>query len=114
MFVKFRLMGAKGPIEYAPLSEEKAIEIGSEMLGELFLYTTAASYIVYEYWKGVTKDKERDATQDEQGESLKILSKRLKILEDDIKKLNGRLEKIGATPPTVSPPTQRTSNEKNK
>lgn len=100
MFVKFRLMGAKGALEYVPLNQEKAVELGAEMLGEFFIYSTAASYIFYEYWKSVSKDKERDETQDEQGMSLNILNGKVKILEEDIERLKNEMEKIKATPPT--------------
>ena len=91
MFVKFRLMGAKGSVEYRPLSQEKAVELGAEMLGEFFIYTTAASYIFYEYWKGMQKDKERDSTQDEQGTSLDLLEERMRAIENELKKISEQL-----------------------
>ena len=47
--MRLRIMGMKGKVEYKPLSEERAVEIGSEILGETFLYSMAAACIVYEY-----------------------------------------------------------------
>lgn len=94
MFVKFRLMGAKGSVEYKPLSEEKAVELGAEMLGEFFIYMMAASYIFYEYWKGIKKDKERDSTQDEQGTSLNMLEKRTRVMETEMKTLSDQMRDI--------------------
>lgn len=87
-------MGAKGPVQYSPLSQEKAVELGAEMLGEFFLYASAASYIFYEYWKGLQKDKERDNTQDEQGESLSALQSRIVAMEKEMKVLNVKLNEL--------------------
>lgn len=81
-------MGAKGAVEYRPLSQDKAVELGAEMLGEFFIYMTAASYIFYEYWKGIQKDRERDSTQDEQGTSLDLLEERMRAIENELKKMS--------------------------
>ena len=50
-------MGMKGKVESKPLSEERAVEMGSEIIGEAFLYSVAAAYIVFEYWRSTRKDK---------------------------------------------------------
>ena len=64
MFVRLRLMGMKGKAEYKPLSEERAVELGSEILGETFLYSVAAAYIIYEYWRSVKKEQRKTDEQD--------------------------------------------------
>ena len=60
--MKFRLMGAQGKVEYTRLSNEKAAEVGSEMLGEAFIYVVAASYMLYEYGKSIQRGIEKEAT----------------------------------------------------
>ena len=63
MFVRLRLMGMKGKTEYKPVTEERAVELGSEILGETFLYSVAAAYIVYEYWRSVKKEQRKEDVQ---------------------------------------------------
>jgi hypothetical protein len=93
-------MGAKGQVEYTPLSYEKSVEVGSEMFGEFFIYSVAAGIIFYEYWKSMNKDKERDETQDEQGESLDILNSKVILLEKEIEQLKISLDQVKTTPAT--------------
>ena len=65
IFVRFRLMGItkKGNIDYKPLSNERAVEMGSEIIGEAFLYSVAAGYIVYEYWRSGKKERIKEEVQ---------------------------------------------------
>ena len=77
-------------MEYAPLNEQKAVEVGAEMLGELFLYSTAASFIFYEYWRSAKKDEIKenatDAILEELTNSVKILNKELAEIKEQLKK----------------------------
>ena len=57
-------MGSKAPIEVQPLAEEKAVEIGSELLGELLLFSVGVGYIGYEYFRSVQKGKHKEDSQD--------------------------------------------------
>ena len=88
IFVKFRVMGASGSVEYALLSEERAAEIGAEMIGEFFVYGTAASLILYEYWKSVQRGQEKDESQDEK---IRKLDSKLTELEIEVQKLQKQL-----------------------
>lgn len=56
-------MGVKGKADYKPLTGERAVELGSEILGETFLYSIAAGYIVYEYWRSVKKEHMKEDVQ---------------------------------------------------
>lgn len=87
-------MGGKGAIEYAPLSQEKAVELGSEMLGEFVIYATAASYIIYEYVKSVKKDKARDNTQDEQSVTIIKLNELVSQMEGDITMMKNKIQQL--------------------
>ncbi len=64
MFVKMRLMGVVGATEVQPLKEEKAVELGAEILGEMFLYGIAAGFLVFEYYRGVRKERAQESGQD--------------------------------------------------
>lgn len=86
--MKFRVMGASGSVEYALLSEERAAEIGAEMIGEFFVYGTAASLILYEYWKSVQRGQEKDESQDEK---IRKLDSKLMELEIEVQKLHKQL-----------------------
>ncbi len=77
-------MGAKGKVEYARLSDEKAAEIGAEMLGESFLYGVAASYMLYEYWKSIKKGIEKDTNT----------SDNISDLHEQIVKLNNQVDHL--------------------
>ena len=59
-----RLMGSNAPIEVQPLAEEKAVEMGSELLGELLLFSVGVGYIGYEYFRSVQKGKHKEDSQD--------------------------------------------------
>ena len=84
LFVKLRIMGMTGKAEYQPLNEERAVELGSEIIGEFFLYTVAASYIVYEYWRSVKKEQKREEDQLQQ---IVNLEDRTRQLERDLASL---------------------------
>ena len=73
MFVKYRLMGGTGKVEYAPLKEERAVEVGSEMIGEMVIYGIAAGILFYEFWSSKQQSEERDRAQDMRITSVKEL-----------------------------------------
>ncbi len=82
-------MGATGPTHTQPLKREKAIEVGAEILGETFIYTVAATFILFEYWRSGQKEAALEAEQDRDIDTLKD---RLKHLEDMLTHLQERLE----------------------
>lgn len=83
-----RLMGIQGPTEIQPLKEEKAVELGAEILGEAFLYGIAASVILYEYYRSVKKEEKRDEDQDS---SIQKLQEELTRLGSEMKQVEQRL-----------------------
>ena len=70
-------MGIKGKGEYKPLSEERAVEIGSEIIGEAFLFSVASGFIVYEYWRSVRKDQRKEDIQNLEISHLQTQTQRL-------------------------------------
>ena len=92
--MRLRLMGMKGKMEYQPLSEERAAELGSEILGEAFLYTVAASYIVYEYWNSRRKEQQKTEVQDS---CIAQLQAQTQKLESEMARLRQILEHNNTT-----------------
>ena len=84
-------MGAQGKVEYIRLSDEKAAEIGAEMLGEAFLYGVAASYMLYEYWKSIKKGIEKDAATTDN----------ISDLQEQLAKMNNQLDRLAHTVETL-------------
>ena len=86
--MKMRLMGVAGPTEVQPLREEKAVELGAEIIGEAFLYSIAASFLMFEYYRGVRKEQKKDDSQDSQilrlGDRLKELDKEMREVKTKI------------------------------
>ena len=90
-FVRFRLKGMKGKADYKPLSKERAVELGSEILGETFLYSIAAGYIVYEYWRSVKKDHMKE---DVQNLHISELQAQTENLERQVAELQQKLDAV--------------------
>ena len=86
MFVKMRLMGAKGPAQVQPLKEERAIEVGAELIGEAFIFSVAAVFVLYEYNKSVKKEEKKEQARKKDLEDMKALLDRLNEDMSTVKK----------------------------
>ena len=86
--MKMRWMGTTGPTHVKPLTEEKAAELGAEIIGDTFVYSVAASLIVFEYVR--SKKKEQDA-EDTQNSQIAKLNDSLRKLEREMKDIKKRL-----------------------
>lgn len=84
-------MGMHGKVEYKPLSEERAVELGIEILGEAFLYSVAAGYIVYEYWRSAKKDQ---MNEDHQNHDIYDLQSHNVRLEQQMIQLQETLDSL--------------------
>ena len=51
--------------------------MGSEILSEAFLYSVAADYIVFEYWRSVRKDQRQEEAQNHEIADLQVQTERL-------------------------------------
>lgn len=92
MFIKMRLMGAKGPAQVQPLKEERAIEVGAELIGEAFIFSVAAVFVLYEYNKSVKKEAQKEAARKKDLQEMKLLLSRL---DKDVELVKGTLERTG-------------------
>ena len=89
VFVKMRLMGVQGPTEVQALKPDKAAEIGAELIGEFFVYSFAASIVLFEYWRSSQKEQHQDEVQDSKIAKLHVTVGRL---DGEVVELKKRLE----------------------
>lgn len=52
-------------MEYSSLKEERAAEIGSEMIGEMVVYGIAAGVLLYELWNSRKQAEEKERALNE-------------------------------------------------
>ena len=83
-----RWMGTTGPTHVNPLTEERAAELGAEIIGDAFVYSVAASLIIFEYAR--SKKKEQDA-EDTQNNQIAKLNDSIRRLEREMKEVKKRL-----------------------
>lgn len=76
--VKMRLMGLSGPDKVQPLSEQKAVDVGAELLGESLIFGIATVMLVFEYRRGQRKEETKE---DLQNQKIIDLQNQVKELE---------------------------------
>ena len=86
--MKMRWMGTTGPTHVKPLTDERAAELGAEIIGDTFVYGVAASIIIFEYAR--SKKKEQDA-EDKQNNQIAKLNDSIRRLEREMKDIKKRL-----------------------
>eukprot|EP00128_Syssomonas_multiformis_P010453 Colp12_sorted_trinity150504_noHs@21808 len=57
--IKIRLLGHV-PVDIKPLSEAKAVQVGSEVLGEVVIFSIAASVLLAEYARSSVKERAKE------------------------------------------------------
>ena len=60
---RMTMMGLKKPKSTTPLPEERAVELGADILGEFFIYTVASITIAAEYWRHSRKESRHESAQ---------------------------------------------------
>ena len=73
-----RLMGLSGPEKVPPLSEQVAIDVGAELLGESLIFGIATLTLYFEYRRGVKKEENKE---EKQNQRLTDLQNQVKELE---------------------------------
>ena len=79
-------MGTTGPTHVKPLTEEKAAELGAEIIGDTFVYSVAASLILFEYIRSKKKEQDAEDMQNSQIAKLNDSMRRSEREMKDIKK----------------------------
>ena len=92
VFVKMRWMGTTGPTHIKPLTEEKAAELGAEIIGDTFVYGVAASIVIFEYVRSKKKEQDAEDSQNNQIANLNDSMQRLEREMRDIKKRLGDMD----------------------
>lgn len=89
--VRIRTMGSEGKVKVIKLTEEKAIELGAEIIGELTIFTISTLMILAEYSR---QSKKSQAKEDTQNEKIKTLENELGQLKSRINSQDKRLEQL--------------------
>ncbi|KAI6657479.1 OPA3-like protein [Oopsacas minuta] len=84
-------MGSEGKVKVVKLTEEKAIELGAELIGELTIFTISALLIAAEYSRQSMKSQ---AKEEAQNEKISSLRSELDTLKSQIISQEKKLEKI--------------------
>ena len=71
-------MGLSGPEKVQPLSEQVAVDVGAELLGESLVFGIATMMLYFEYKRGQRKEEKRE---DEQNQRIRGLQNEIKELE---------------------------------
>ena len=87
-----RWMGTTGPTHVKPLTEEKAAELGAEIIGDTFVYGVAASIVIFEYVRSKKKEQDAEDSQNDQIANLNDSMQRLEREMKDIKKHLGDMD----------------------
>ena len=58
-----RILGLGKASSVKPLSEEAAVELGAEIIGETFLFSVAVGTISFEYFRQQRKEQEHEGEQ---------------------------------------------------
>ena len=89
--VRIRTMGTEGKVKVIKLTEEKAIELGAEIIGELTIFTISTLIIIAEYSRQSNKSQ---AKEDNQNEKIKTLESELDLLKSQMNFQEKRLEQF--------------------
>lgn len=81
-----RWIGTTRTTEIKRLSEDKAAELGAEIIGDAFVYSVAASIIILEYYRSKKKEQDAEDTQNNQISRLNDSIRKLEREMKDIKK----------------------------
>ena len=54
-------MGLGKTKEVKPLTEEMAVDLGADMLGEIFIFTVGVSLLSAEYWRQSRKEAKHES-----------------------------------------------------
>ena len=73
-----RLMGLSGPEKVPPLTEQAAVDVGAELLGESLIFGVAVLTLYFEYQRGQKKEANKE---DAQNQKITDLQNQIKELE---------------------------------
>ena len=77
-----RIMGLSGPDKVRPLSEQAAVDVGAELLGETLVFGVAATLMYLEYNRGKKKEEMKEQEQNQKLFELQSQVKELELLVD--------------------------------
>lgn len=111
--VKMRILNLGKPTDVPKLNEAMAIELGSELLGELIIFTSAAATLVAEYVRQARNERLKEQAKEDKHCCLEREVEELRFLaemhEAQIRHLSRIVGDKSGSPPVSAPPTLKRS-----
>ncbi|XP_010279218.1 PREDICTED: OPA3-like protein [Nelumbo nucifera] len=86
-----RIYGHATDVEIRPLNEEKAVQVASDLLGELFVFTVAGAAVIFEVQRSSRSEARKEALRRQELEAMKQKDEEL---EREIELLRRKLEEL--------------------
>ena len=86
-----RILGLGKATKVEPLSEEAAVELGANIIGESFLFTVAVGTIAFEYARQARKETKRE---EQEMEDIDSLQKKVEELGIQLEQQDARIREI--------------------
>jgi hypothetical protein len=90
--VKARLLNLSSPKEVVKLNEQAAIDLGSELLGDLFMFSIGAAAVIAEYTRQSRKSAEEKAALETRLSQIESNTNSLAVLRSDLETRIAQME----------------------
>ncbi|KAL9243779.1 hypothetical protein vseg_017625 [Gypsophila vaccaria] len=84
-----RMYGHATDVEIRPLNEEKAVQVASDLIGEVFVFTVAGVAVIFEVQRSAKSEARKEAARKEE---LEAMQQRDEDLASEIEAIKQRLE----------------------
>ncbi|XP_074289991.1 OPA3-like protein [Silene latifolia] len=84
-----RMYGHRTDVEIRPLDEEKAVQVASDLIGEVFVFTVAGVAVIFEVQRSAKSEARKEAARKQE---LEAMRQRDDCLAEEIEAVKQRLE----------------------
>ncbi|XP_078001029.1 optic atrophy 3 protein homolog [Glandiceps talaboti] len=89
--IKMRILGLGKAKSVKPLSEQSAVELGAEIIGETFIFTVGVGILVAEYWRQARNEQHKE---DKQNDSILELQSQVEELHFVMERQDAKLREL--------------------
>ncbi|KAK9714641.1 hypothetical protein RND81_06G108800 [Saponaria officinalis] len=89
-----RIYGHATDVEIRPLNEEKAVQVASDLIGELFIFLVAGAAVVFEVQRSAKSEAKKEEKRKQELETLRQRDEALLKEVEDLKHKIVELEKL--------------------
>uniref|UniRef100_A0A6G1S9R9 Optic atrophy 3 n=1 Tax=Aceria tosichella TaxID=561515 RepID=A0A6G1S9R9_9ACAR len=90
--IKARLLNLSSPKEVVKLNEQAAIDLGSELIGDLFMFSIGAAAVIAEYTRQSRKSAEEKAVLEARLSQIENNTNSLVVLRSDLETRIAQIE----------------------